>query len=62
MLHEFRLALRVFARTPAFALTTVAVLALGIGANTAMFGLVNQVLLRPAGMSDPERVVAVRAR
>jgi len=62
MLRDLRLSIRTLARTPAFALTTIGVLALGIGANTAIFGLVNQVLLRPPGIADPGRVVAIRAR
>ncbi len=62
MLRDIHLALRTLRRAPAFTLTTIAVLALGIGANTAIFGLVNQALLRPDGIVDPERVVAVRAR
>ncbi|MBZ5579120.1 MAG: ABC transporter permease [Acidobacteriia bacterium] len=62
MTSEFRLAARTLAKHPAFALTAVATLALGIGANTAIFSVVNQVLLNPAGVSGPDRVVAVRAR
>lgn len=62
MLRDLRFALRTLARTPAFTLTTVAVLALGIGANTAIFGLVNQVLLRPPGIANPDRLVAVRVK
>ena len=62
MLRDFRLAVRSLVRTPAFTLTTIAVLALGIGANTAIFGLVNQVLLRPPGIANPERVVSIRAK
>ncbi len=62
MLKDARLAIRTLLKTPAFTLTTLAVLALGIGANTAIFGLVSQVLLRPPGIANPDRVVAVRAR
>ncbi|HZU26183.1 MAG TPA: ABC transporter permease, partial [Bryobacteraceae bacterium] len=54
--HTFR----TLARTPAFTITAIAALALGIGANTAIFSLVNQVLLNPPGMSHPERVIAER--
>ena len=62
MASDLRLAVRALLKSPAFALTTILVLALGIGANTAIFGLVNQVLLHPPGISDPSRVVALRAR
>jgi hypothetical protein len=62
MLHELRVAFRSLLKTPAFTLTAVAALALGIGANTAVFGLVNQLLLNPPGVSEPGRVVAVRAK
>jgi predicted permease len=62
MISDLRIACRTLAKTPAFTLTAVAALALGIGANTAIFSLVSQVLLNPAGVSNPERVVAVRAK
>jgi predicted permease len=62
MISDLRLALRTLAKSPAFALTAAAALALGIGANTTVFSVVDQVLLNPAGMDHPSSVVATRAR
>src|SRR5260370_22377618 len=62
MLSNIRFALRTLLKSPGFALTAVAALALGVGANTAIFSLVNQLLLNPAGIKNPDRIVAVRAK
>ena len=58
---NFRLALRVLFRTPA--LTTVAILslAIGIGANAAIFSLYNQMLLQPLPVADPYGLVNLGA-
>src|SRR5579864_808483 len=61
-MSTLRITGRTLAKSPAFSLTAIAALALGIGANTAIFSVVNQVLLNPAGVSHPERIVALRVK
>jgi predicted permease len=55
--QDFRLALRGFAKNPGFTLVVALTLALGIGANTAIFTLMDQVLLRLLPVADAERLV-----
>ncbi|MEZ5398382.1 MAG: ABC transporter permease [Bryobacteraceae bacterium] len=61
MLADLRVAVRSFARTPLFALTAVLTMALGIGANTAIFSFVNALLLRPLPFAGPERLVRIES-
>jgi putative ABC transport system permease protein len=56
-LYDFRFALRNLRRTPGFAAVVVAVLAIGIGANSAIFSLVDSVLLRPLPFAHPGELV-----
>ncbi len=58
-LQDLRFALRLFARNPWFAALAVVALALGIGANTAVFSVVNAVLIKPLPFPDPDALVAV---
>src|SRR5438105_4204417 len=59
IVRDLRYAIRSLESRPAFALTVIATLALGIGANTAIFTLVDALLLRPLPVSHPEQLVIV---
>jgi putative ABC transport system permease protein len=62
LLANLRYALRQLRRAPAFAAAAIATLALGIGANTAVFSVVNAVVLRPLPFPDSGRLISVQAR
>ncbi|MEZ0332723.1 MAG: ABC transporter permease [Gemmatimonadales bacterium] len=62
MIRDLRYSIRSLRRSPGFALAAVATLAIGIGANTAVFSLVNGVLLNPLPFESPERLVMVWGR
>ena len=59
MLQDIRYAIRVLVKSPAFAAAAGLSLALGIGANTAIFSLLNALVLRPILVQDPAGLVSV---
>ena len=60
VMQDLRFALRQLRRSPAFALTAILTLALGIGANTAIFSLLDQALLRSLPVRDPQQLVVLQ--
>ena len=59
LFHDLAIALRTLSKSPVFSLIVIVTLALGIGANTAIFSVVDSVLLEPLPYASPDRLVRV---
>src|SRR3981189_568045 len=62
VIEHLRYAVRQLFRAPTFTIVTVLTLALGLGANTAIFSVIQAVLLHPSGVQDPERVASFHGK
>src|SRR4051812_45030443 len=61
MFSDFRHAVRILRQAPGFTLLVVVVLAIGIGATTSIFSIVDGVLLKPLPFRDPDRLIAIQS-
>jgi len=59
LVHDLRIGIRTLSRTPGFTLVAILVMALGIGANVALFTVVRSVLLKPLPYTDPDRLALI---
>ncbi len=59
LLSDLRLAVRLFKRTPGFTVSVIVVIALGVGANAAIFTAIDQTIVRPLPYADPDRLVRI---
>jgi hypothetical protein len=62
VLRDFRYAIRTLGKSPGFAAVAVLTLALGIAVNTAIFSVINGLLLHPAGIANADRLAAIRVK
>src|SRR6202167_4352510 len=62
LFRHLRFGARMLAKNPGFTLATVITLAVGIGANTAIFTVTNALLLRPFPFHDPEQIVSITSK